>query len=171
MSRSFLEDLARPRPNPGGGAAAAYGASVGLALVEKVCLIESRRLSHDTRAAKSWNKIHIMIVVTSKTLTELRDADSQAYEELATVKNRGGKGEELFQAVVKAVEIPKQIVDASVVALKCASDTGKACKKHLVSDIQVSCQLIIAAVRAAYHIAVANVRLVGRPSGTIAAAR
>ena len=43
MHDSFLEALARPEPVPGGGAAAAHGACVGLALLEKIVLVELRR--------------------------------------------------------------------------------------------------------------------------------
>jgi len=43
MHDSFLEALARPEPVPGGGAAAAHGACVGLALLEKIVLVEQFR--------------------------------------------------------------------------------------------------------------------------------
>ena len=40
MSASFLDQLARARPDPGGGAAAAFSAGVGLALLTKVIRLE-----------------------------------------------------------------------------------------------------------------------------------
>ena len=40
---SFLQELAQARPDPGGGAAAAFGARLGLALLEKVVQLEGGR--------------------------------------------------------------------------------------------------------------------------------
>ena len=43
MDSAFLKALAQGRPDPGGGAAAAHSAALGLALLEKVCQLEHRR--------------------------------------------------------------------------------------------------------------------------------
>ena len=46
MPPSFLEQLAQPRPDPGGGAAAAYGGMLALALLAKVVQLEAQRPSN-----------------------------------------------------------------------------------------------------------------------------
>ncbi len=43
MSPDFLTELAQPRPDPGGGAAAAYSARVALGLITKLAKLEHKR--------------------------------------------------------------------------------------------------------------------------------
>ena len=52
MVDSFIDALAKPKPVPGGGAAAAYGASVGLALLEKIVTHDDVILVKGSRAMK-----------------------------------------------------------------------------------------------------------------------
>jgi hypothetical protein len=57
MSPAFLTELARARPDPGGGAAAAYGARVGLALVAKVIHLELQRPNREAPEVLCWRAL------------------------------------------------------------------------------------------------------------------
>ena len=77
---SFLQELAQPRPDPGGGAAAAYGARLGLALLEKVVLLEGRRRRPPAGAsAFTWEQALARLRRLSAVFSELQEADVQAY--------------------------------------------------------------------------------------------
>ena len=56
MSASFLDQLARARPDPGGGAAAAYSAGVGLALLTKVIRLEKTRPCIEESLLRFWTE-------------------------------------------------------------------------------------------------------------------
>ena len=54
MDSAFLKALAQARPDPGGGAAAAHSAALGLALLEKVVQLEQRRRFPEEDAGPFW---------------------------------------------------------------------------------------------------------------------
>ena len=80
----FLQDLARPRPDPGGGAAAAYGANLGLALLEKVVRLEGRRRPQPLgEAGFDWDTALARLRRLVETLVRLREEDVRAYVNLS----------------------------------------------------------------------------------------
>lgn len=159
MDESFLAELAKPQPDPGGGAAAAYGALVGLALAEKVCLIELRRTVEDKRNAEFWDALRDSIEELSTDLTALRMEDSRVYDRLSRAGRLHAGGQEVAAALIQAVECPKRIAQRSLDALNAAVQAGTRCRRHLTSDVLVACELLVAAIRAACHIARANALL------------
>ena len=76
---------------------------VGLALVEKVRLIERRRFPEDHDDACFWDALKARIARTSADLTELRTEDSQVYERLSRARNAHSGRQELALALVQAV--------------------------------------------------------------------
>ena len=56
-----------------------------------------------------------------------------------------------------------KIMEQAYEALSCVSQTAKNCKAHLLSDLQVVCELLGAAGGGAYHIIRANLRLTADP--------
>lgn len=162
MTDSFLQELSKPRPDPGGGSAAAYGASLGLALVEKICLIELGRTNAGSHAHAYWEEIHARVVEPSHALRRLRDDDVEAYRRLAETRRKGSVGSQqvISAAALQAIVPPIRIMEQCVRALVYASETSVRCRRHLVPDLQVACEFLAAAIRGAYAIALANVHLV-----------
>lgn len=160
MTPSFLEDLAQARPNPGGGAAAAYGAELGLALLMKVIRLELQRPSQEAGPIKFWGAHLAEARRLSRALSQLRHEDGRAYLEMARVRASGEPPETLAAAVERAMLVPRRIMEKAREALALVALTGKACKKHLISDLQVAGELLGAAIAGACHIARANLPLV-----------
>ena len=156
MTDSFIVALARPQPDPGGGAAAAYGASVGLALLEKVCLIELQRSVEPSGADDCWDSLTRRTEQLKTDLAELIVRDSRAYAALSRAKKSGAVGLELTLAIREAAECPTEIAEAGLAALDIAAEAGTRCRRHLTPDVQVVCELLTAAIRGACHIARAN---------------
>jgi len=161
---SFLEELSKAQPNPGGGAAAAYGASVALALLEKIIRLELNRHFEEGEKRRSWERRLKQVQKQAVSLSKLRDEDVQAYLRLAEARASGKEGFGLLGVIDEAIGCPVEIMEKVQTALLLLSDVGKECKNHLVSDLQVACELLGAAMEGAFHIACANLPLVHEAS-------
>jgi formiminotetrahydrofolate cyclodeaminase len=167
MADSFLDDLRRPRPDPGGGAAAAHGALLGMALVEKIALVEQRRASRkngEDHTDHTWEALLRQALRLQVVFTRLRAEDVQAYHALAEVLKAGDDPDRLQDALDTAVQCPLRIMESSREALTLVEDAGKRCRQYLVADVLVACEFLGAAVEGAHHIAMANIPLVESPS-------
>ena len=162
MHDSFLEALAAPRPIPGGGAAAAHGACVGLALLEKIVLVELKR--DQITSNYTWSDLLEEVRASSRTLQELRDEDGRAYLRFAKAKTFGNSDEETLEALKAAIESPIAIMKEAQKSLELVARAGKHCKRHLLSDLLVVCELLRAAVEGNHRIAQANMGTMGDPS-------
>jgi len=159
---TFLQELAQARPNPGGGAAAAYGANLGLALLEKVVRLESQRRQKPAgEARRSWGEALTHLRRLAESLEKLQAEDVQAYFNLTSARTSGDAAR-LAAAVREAVDCPSRIVQQAGEALQLLAWVGGHCKKHLVSDLLVAAEFLGAALQGASHIASANLPLVAR---------
>lgn len=151
--RSFVRELARPSPEPGGGAAAAYVSSVGLALAEKIARLEARRVG--SKAESMGHAVRHMVLLRARFEKLIRE-DGVAYRNLVSAIRGEVNGEARRDAIRQAVECPRNMMRASVEALGHIHKIGVACKPHLVPDILVACELVAAGARGAFHIGVSN---------------
>lgn len=152
----FLEKLAEPRPDPGGGAAAAYGAMVAMALLEKVARIElARPASEEDRSWWSGKLKDIRGV--AETLPQLLTRDVKAYKNFLKARDVGQDA--LNAALTEMLECPLDLIQAIKKAFLAVGEVGTKCKTHLVSDLQVSCELLGGAMVGIYYIARANLNL------------
>lgn len=157
MKDSFLEGLSEPKPNPGGGAGSAHGALLALCIAEKVARLELGRHSKG-EGALSTSSLATIEDLKGRLLS-LREQDTQAYLRLAEAIASGAKGSQFADALAQAINCPMMIVKAGLRILACLAEIGESCKKHLLSDLQVALEFSFAAMRGAFHIARANVKL------------
>ena len=162
MHDSFLEALARPEPVPGGGAAAAHGACVGLALLEKIVLVELRR--SDIPFESRWQNLLEEVRRSSSTLLRLRDEDGEAYVRFAQARTFGKGAEEILDLLKQAIESPIAIMKEAKRSLDLVARAGNHCKGHLLSDLLVVCELLRAAIDGNHRVAQANLGVMGDPS-------
>jgi formiminotetrahydrofolate cyclodeaminase len=109
MNDSFISALSNPnQPVPGGGAAAAYAGSVGLALLEKIIRLEMRR-HPDGSEPWLWKDLLNQVSALSENLYRLRDEDGKSYLFLAETKASGKTEEEIAAALKQAIECPMKI--------------------------------------------------------------
>ena len=160
MTSPFLSELAKAQPNPGGGAAAAHGALLALALLEKVIRLELQRPSQKTQPINPWQERLAQTLRLKAELLHLRVADDQAYLTMASRQVTGNTGAALLAAIREAVEVPLSIVRKAEEALALVSIASKKCRIHLLSDLRVAGEFLSAAIRGACHIARANLPLI-----------
>jgi len=159
---SFLKELAKAQPNPGGGAAAALGARLGLALLEKVVCLEGQRpVNPKGHQGLAWEETRARLRRLAERLRELQDQDVQAYSRLAAAR-AAGDAQRLTAAAQAAVSCPEEIARQAAAALELLAWAGERCRRHLLSDLLVGCEFLGAALRGAHHIAGANLPLVGQ---------
>jgi formiminotetrahydrofolate cyclodeaminase len=160
MSSTFLEQLAEPRPFPGGGSAASHVGALALALVEKVVRLEMKRCEVHTEAAAIWNGRLSSVAELSAKFQFLAQEDGRVYARMSSIRARGSEVDVLLQAVQEAAMVPLQIIHAAAQGCRLISETSRECKSYLVPDLQVSCELLWAVGRGAEAIAKANVMLI-----------
>ncbi|MHB9072369.1 MAG: cyclodeaminase/cyclohydrolase family protein [Desulfobaccales bacterium] len=161
MDSSFLQALAQPSPDPGGGAAAAHGAALGVALLEKVVRLEQQRQGAGGSASFPWGDLLRRVRQVAGALARLQEEDIQAYFNLVEAR---GSGDPAIKAAAleEAIGCPLRTMQQTQAAMALISQGGARCKRHLVSDLQVACELLGAAFRGSHHIAQANLLLMAR---------
>jgi len=159
MLSPFLEQLSQPRPDPGGGAAAAYGGMVALALLAKVAQLEAQRPGNPGNP-QVWEEKLKQINRLTGDLDRLREEDVRAYAQMVRVRASSSQSSEWEEAVKSALKVPREIMARAWEALALLAWAGVRCRKHLVSDLQVGREFLGAALQGAYHIARANLPLV-----------
>ena len=160
----FLEALAKPEPIPGGGAAAAYGAAVGLALLEKIVRLELQRRPMTSDLRSLWAGLLEQVCTLARALYRLRDEDGKAYMRFAEARASGMEDQYISAALDQAVDSPLRIMKTASEGMDCVSQAGKHCRHHLLSDLLVVCELLRAAVCGAYRITQANLSLMADAS-------
>jgi formiminotetrahydrofolate cyclodeaminase len=159
MQDSFLDDLRRPRPDPGGGAAAAHAALMGMALGEKIILLERNRSPGKESYDCPWERLGREGNRLTAHFMGLRNEDVQAYHALAVALRAKEDPIPVQHALDDAIRCPLKIMRASREALMLVGEIGRCCRSFLVADVLVACELLGAALLAAHHIGSANIPL------------
>lgn len=160
MSEPFLEVLAQPRPDPGGGAAAAYGASVGCALMVKIVRLELKRHPENCESWFFWSQLLTQTTRLAAEFDTEREHDVRAYLEFLEARKLGNRGESLSPLILNLVKCPEQIMRTAQQALLVCSEIGKQCHRNLIADLHVAHEMLGATLRGAFHIAHANLPLI-----------
>ena len=158
MNEPFLVALANPEPSPGGGSAAGYSACLGVALVKKVIQLELLRSRTSAELTALWKNLLKQANEMENGLEQLIEEDGRAYIEFVEART-DCRRTNFTDALEKAVECPVKIMKQSGEGLGLISEVGERCARHLLSDLLVSGESFLAAVRGAYHIAWANICL------------
>jgi formiminotetrahydrofolate cyclodeaminase len=159
MSDPFLVEMAKPQPDPGGGAAAAHGALIGLALLEKVFHLEYDRINPINQAPESWDIKREALRSLFRRIESLREEDRQIYPRLIKEKGFQGNPKALPGIIEDSITIPLQIMEGAIEGLTLLSWVGDRCKKILKADLLVAAELLGAALGGAFHIGQANLSL------------
>ncbi len=159
----FLHALQKPRPDPGGGSAAAHGALMAVCLLEKVVLLEKNRAKPAPDGTRWWDEALEGLRRLGHVLTRLRAEDVEAYRTLAGALKAGLKLTSRDDAAEEASRVPSAIMEAAAEALLTATTVGRRCAKHLRADVAVAAEFLGSAVQAAFWIARANALLIENP--------
>jgi formiminotetrahydrofolate cyclodeaminase len=164
MVDPFLDDLRRPRPDPGGGAAAAHSALLGIALSEKIVCLERKRFAGKHPESELWEDCFRKVSRLTDSFTRLRSEDVDAYKNLAEALGGGEDAARLHRALAAAIQCPLDIMREARKALDLVEEVGGRCRRFLVADVLVACELLGAAILGACHIAIANLPLIQEAS-------
>jgi formiminotetrahydrofolate cyclodeaminase len=156
MPDPFLIALAKPQPDPGGGAAAAQGALIGLALLEKIILLEQARVKQKTLASKPWENKRAAIESLFSRMEKLREQDRKIYPKLVRMRLSKTEGQSLLAVIEESITVPLEIMKKALEGLALISWVGTRCKKILVADLLVATELLAAALQGAFHIGSSN---------------
>ncbi|MGO9415887.1 MAG: cyclodeaminase/cyclohydrolase family protein [Syntrophobacteraceae bacterium] len=158
MNEPFLVALASPEPSPGGGSAAGYSACLGVALVKKIIQLELLRSRASRERTFVWKNLLEQANEMEQNLKRLIEEDGTAYIEFVEARTDCGR-KNFAAALERAVECPVKIMKQSSEGMGLILEVGNRCARHLISDLLVSGETFMAAVRGAYHIAWANICL------------
>ena len=89
MDSAFLKALAQARPDPGGGAAAAHSAALGLALLDQVVQLEHRRQPPKENSGSFWIDLLAQVRIVAAALLRLQGEDVQVYFQLTRARGNG----------------------------------------------------------------------------------
>lgn len=148
----FLEALRQPRPDPGGGAAAAYAGITATALLQKILLLETAR----TPTSVPSDLLDEVKRLESE-LRQLQQRDVDAYLNFVDLRSKKDEAGGLERATAELIDCPLEIARTAERILDIASKAGNICARHLVPDALVCCELLCACAKGAAHIARANV--------------
>jgi formiminotetrahydrofolate cyclodeaminase len=158
MDSAFLQALSQARPDPGGGAAAAHSAALGLALLLKVVQLEHQRQTPEETAGFPWHDLLSRVSLVAAALQRLQAEDVEAYCLLSRARTQNDP-DKMAAALEEAVACPLRIMQQAQEGLALVAQGGAGCAQHLVADLLVACELLSAAFRGAHHIARANLPL------------
>ncbi len=159
MDDSFLDSLSKPTPNPGGGAAAAFGARVGIALLEKIVRLELNRHAGKSSEESYWEGLLAAARKSNEALRSLQVEDGRAYLKLAGARARSSDPQEEATALREAIECPLSILDHGVSALDLCRKSAGRCGKHLLSDLLAASALLSGACSGVSYIARTNLAM------------
>ncbi|HMK66342.1 MAG TPA: cyclodeaminase/cyclohydrolase family protein [Thermodesulfobacteriota bacterium] len=158
MSDFFLAELAKPQPDPGGGAAAAHGALIALALLKKIFMLEYTRIQTKTHS-ENWENKKIELDSLGERMESLREEDRKIYPRLTQFRKSESNGEKFLKIVEDSITVPLQIMKGAIEGLAIIIWLGGHCKEILKADLRVSAELLEAALRGTYYIGRANLPL------------
>lgn len=162
-SDAFLESLQEPRPDPGGGSAAAHGALMAVSLLQKVAMLEKKRARPAGDAKEGWDETLEELRRLGDDLLRLRTEDVEAYRVLAEALKAGYGKTRRDEAAEAASQVPLAIMKTAADALQEAAAVGRRCADHLRADVAVAAEFLGAAVQAAFWIGRANALLIQNP--------
>ena len=132
-----------------------------MALLEKVVRLEQQRRGAGGSGCFPWDDLLRRVRQVADALARLQKEDIRAYFHLVEARGSGAPAI-MAAALEEAIGCPLRTMQQTQAAMALISQGGARCKRHLVSDLQVACELLGAAFRGAHQIARANLLLMAR---------
>lgn len=144
--KEYSDVLSLKTPTPGGGSAAAYAAALGVALLSMVANYSKGKSSSPAVEAEIRRRLKINDKLRRR-LLDLVDLDAQAY--LKVVKTRKSAPAVRQKALKAARAVPLEVSQICYQAMDQAPFLVAEGNKHLLSDVEVAGELLLAAFRSA----------------------
>jgi formiminotetrahydrofolate cyclodeaminase len=178
--RELLAEFASTAPTPGGGSAAALGASVAFALLTMVARMPRTRTGSDAERA-TLDRLAEDVQRLGEHAVQLVDDDATAYEEVvaayrlpkASENDKATRRDAIEAALRGAAEVPLDVMRACQAGLVNAIEVAKSGNPAAASDVAVAVELLTAAARSAalnVRVNLKSIREVGYVDGVRAEA-
>ena len=152
----YTQRLASDRPTPGGGSAAAVvGALAAAAAAMAANFTVGKKKFADVQA--DIERILAILDEQQRALLDLADADADAYSKVGsaygmprdTDEQKQARQQAIQEALMAAAEVPTGVVEACAAFIGLLPELADKCNSNLISDVGVSAELGLAALRAA----------------------
>ncbi len=156
---AYLSVLASAAPSPGGGSAAALSAAIGVALIEKVIVINLKK-----RTATAEEEKYLQVIRSIRaTLSSLITKDKEVFEKLSRFKKEDRASRAYQNALREAAKVPVEICELCCHAVEIgAKETGHT-GKWLYSDLLEAAHLLEASLHSARLTAENNLGAIPAP--------
>ncbi|MBF0510955.1 MAG: cyclodeaminase/cyclohydrolase family protein [Candidatus Omnitrophica bacterium] len=141
--QAYLEELSQKRPVPGGGSVAAYTAAMAVGLISMVTQYSLGRQSNTKAVEKRLKEILKQSEVMRLRLLELTSLDSEAYLKLVQARVLDNQAKK--KAAREARDVPQEICKLCYKAVCLTQSLAQYGNPYLMSDLEVSLELLIAA--------------------------
>ncbi len=145
-AQAFIDALSSDNPTPGGGAAGAFCAATGCALVMMSLLITLKNPSLSQAETRSLKEIVDSFYNLKETLLLCAQEDAKAYEKVVSARKLPKTSKE------RAIFLQESLKQAALVPVKCAQDTIEVINqlgqvenkisKSILSDINCAKQIL-----------------------------
>ena len=144
--QEYLDALSRKTPVPGGGSAAALVAATGIALI----LMAANYSVGKSKSKRVEDRLQSIIrqgTALRNHLVALVDLDAQAY--LNVVKARQGSKQAKKAALIQAARVPREVCQMCYKGIQLTPFLVEHGNRHLISDIEVAAEMLLAAFNSA----------------------
>ena len=152
--QKYLDCLAARGPVPGGGSAAALSAALGVALISMVTRYSIGRKGNTRILDRQMTKVLAQSEALRRRLLVLASEDAKAY--LAVVAARAGSAKAKRRAALKAAAVPREVRRLCRKAVRLTPFLTAKGNPHLLSDVEVAVELLMAGFNVASAMVEAN---------------
>jgi formiminotetrahydrofolate cyclodeaminase len=153
----FVNEITTLDPVPAGGAAAAYTAGLGMALIYKVILFELNRKNLDPNTHGTLVMAQKEVERLSHDLKNLLREDSQHYLDFAR-QRRLGDDSEGKSAFLNVLTCSLKVMEKADLGLDWVKNLSKLANPKLLPHLRVAAELLAAGMAGTSHVVRSNVR-------------
>lgn len=141
VESSFVEDLAKGTPSPGGGSASAHAGAVGAALVAMVARLTVGKKKYVEVEARMWQIIDQTDLLRQQ-LTAAVKEDAAAFEDYLTAvrlpkdtpDQESARAQALEKATLNTIQVPLSVSHKAVEVLRLAVEVAEKGNVNAISD-------------------------------------
>ncbi|AFM25811.1 cyclodeaminase/cyclohydrolase family protein [Desulfomonile tiedjei] len=158
----FLEEIADLNPLPAGGAAAAYTANLGIALLYKVLIMEINRKGLDPAPQATLRIAQKEIERLHYALKKMTRDDPQCYLRFREAL-KSGDNERSKNAFGEVLTCSLEVIEKASDGLEWVRRLSKFSSLKLLPHLRISAELLAAGIAGTAHVARDNVKLIESP--------
>jgi len=145
--QEYLDQLSRREPVPGGGSAAALAGAMAAGLISMVTNYSIGRKANTKSVEKRLSRLLVQSELLRVRFLELISLDSEAYLKVSAARSLDKKAQR--QAAKEAKAVPVEVCKLCYKAVQLTPYLAEKGNPYLLSDVEVSLELLVAAFNGA----------------------